>query len=137
MSIGFLWFYCFLFYVFKQKTAYEMRISDWSSDVCSSDLLAGYRPHRARRRRKRHDPLSAERRDADGGRFRWLCRRFPPCRPPLFPPGRSAERREGKVCVRTCRSRWSPDLLNTTNIKHIHTIKRLRSPSSTIPYRIS
>src|SRR3546814_2650187 len=30
--------YC-LFFVFKQKTAYEMRISDWSSDVCSSDLL--------------------------------------------------------------------------------------------------
>src|SRR3546814_10818400 len=29
---------CFCF--FKQKTAYEMRISDWSSDVCSSDLLA-------------------------------------------------------------------------------------------------
>src|SRR3546814_10541733 len=35
--------FCFLF--FKQKTAYEMRISDWSSDVCSSDLLeAGYTP---------------------------------------------------------------------------------------------
>src|SRR3546814_9555385 len=29
-------FFCFFF--FKQKTAYEMRISDWSSDVCSSDL---------------------------------------------------------------------------------------------------
>src|SRR3546814_12031033 len=29
----------FLFFVFKQKTAYEMRISDWSSDVCSSDLM--------------------------------------------------------------------------------------------------
>src|SRR3546814_15628602 len=29
-------------FFFKQKTAYEMRISDWSSDVCSSDLLAGY-----------------------------------------------------------------------------------------------
>src|SRR3546814_20892899 len=28
----------FLFFLFKQKTAYEMRISDWSSDVCSSDL---------------------------------------------------------------------------------------------------
>src|SRR3546814_10480143 len=28
-----------LFFFFKQKTAYEMRISDWSSDVCSSDLL--------------------------------------------------------------------------------------------------
>src|SRR3546814_13066273 len=34
----FLVFLCFFF--FKQKTAYEMRISDWSSDVCSSDLLA-------------------------------------------------------------------------------------------------
>src|SRR3546814_10227011 len=29
-----------VFYFFKQKTAYEMRISDWSSDVCSSDLAA-------------------------------------------------------------------------------------------------
>src|SRR3546814_9445826 len=28
----------FYFFLFKQKTAYEMRISDWSSDVCSSDL---------------------------------------------------------------------------------------------------
>src|SRR3546814_12908523 len=32
--------YCFFFF-FKQKTAYEMRISDWSSDVCSSDLYRG------------------------------------------------------------------------------------------------
>src|SRR3546814_9992941 len=32
-----LW-YVFFFFFFKQKTAYEMRISDWSSDVCSSDL---------------------------------------------------------------------------------------------------
>src|SRR3546814_984845 len=29
----------FVFFFFKQKTAYEMRISDWSSDVCSSDLI--------------------------------------------------------------------------------------------------
>src|SRR3546814_6533765 len=29
-----------MFFFFKQKTAYEMRISDWSSDVCSSDLIA-------------------------------------------------------------------------------------------------
>src|SRR3546814_10616549 len=29
-----------VFFFFKQKTAYEMRISDWSSDVCSSDLVA-------------------------------------------------------------------------------------------------
>src|SRR3546814_12401181 len=33
-------FFCFSFFFFKQKTAYEMRISDWSSDVCSSDLFA-------------------------------------------------------------------------------------------------
>src|SRR3546814_1479956 len=43
LSIVFFVFMCsFLLYVvfffFKQKTAYEMRISDWSSDVCSSDL---------------------------------------------------------------------------------------------------
>src|SRR3546814_2296478 len=30
----------FVFFFFKQKTAYEMRISDWSADVCSSDLIA-------------------------------------------------------------------------------------------------
>src|SRR3546814_9033895 len=35
--------YClFMFFFFKQKTAYEVRISDWSSDVCSSDLFAAY-----------------------------------------------------------------------------------------------
>src|SRR3546814_12331950 len=32
--------FCFFVFFFKQKTAYEMRISDWSSDVCSSDLAA-------------------------------------------------------------------------------------------------
>src|SRR3546814_9206924 len=31
-------------FFFKQKTAYEVRISDWSSDVCSSDLLGHYAP---------------------------------------------------------------------------------------------
>src|SRR3546814_5571147 len=35
-----LWNADFVFFFFKQKTAYEMRISDWSSDVCSSDLDA-------------------------------------------------------------------------------------------------
>src|SRR3546814_4677064 len=32
----------YFFFFFKQKTAYEMRISDWSSDVCSSDLRAAF-----------------------------------------------------------------------------------------------
>src|SRR3546814_2247648 len=43
---------CSIFF-FKQKTAYEMRISDWSSDVCSSDLIA--------------DGLLVDREDAAGG----------------------------------------------------------------------
>src|SRR3546814_7027854 len=34
----------YIFFFFKQKTAYEMRISDWSSDVCSSDLLTAKTP---------------------------------------------------------------------------------------------
>src|SRR3546814_2832163 len=34
-------FVLYIFFFFKQKTAYEMRISDWSSDVCSSDLFGG------------------------------------------------------------------------------------------------
>src|SRR3546814_2808071 len=38
-----------LFFFFKQKTAYEMRISDWSSDVCSSDLLGSREDARTRR----------------------------------------------------------------------------------------
>src|SRR3546814_1580613 len=45
----------FVFF-FKQKTAYEMRISDWSSDVCSSDLLLRgvlRSPRSGRRRRRR------------------------------------------------------------------------------------
>src|SRR3546814_1116231 len=37
--------FCFFFF-FKQKTAYEMRISDWSSDVCSSDLGLRLDDHR-------------------------------------------------------------------------------------------
>src|SRR3546814_6903615 len=37
MSLFLFVFFCSFFF-FKQKTAYEMRISDWSSDVCSSDL---------------------------------------------------------------------------------------------------
>src|SRR3546814_4029653 len=35
-----VWSITLLFFFFKQKTAYEMRISDWSSDVCSSDLFS-------------------------------------------------------------------------------------------------
>src|SRR3546814_14656070 len=47
-----------LFFFFKQKTAYEMRISDWSSDVCSSDLVHARRgrPGRAGQRGRGRRP---------------------------------------------------------------------------------
>src|SRR3546814_11743024 len=48
----------YVFFFFKQKTAYEMRISDWSSDVCSSDLRGRQIDHRDRARRL---PIARER----------------------------------------------------------------------------
>src|SRR3546814_4856819 len=99
----FVLYYIFLLsslvvFFFKQKTAYEMRISDWSSDVCSSDLPGGAAGHRVQPRqpqlpaRKIGPPRPPT--DCRGGRRPW--------------PGRSAERRVGKECVSTCRSRGSP-----------------------------
>src|SRR3546814_5246115 len=41
LCVIFCLLFVLFFFFFKQKTAYEMRISDWSSDVCSSDLLLG------------------------------------------------------------------------------------------------
>src|SRR3546814_10447038 len=76
---------CFLF--FKQKTAYEMSISDWSSDVCSSDLL--YVRHSVSR------PL--------------YCGVKPHLLATLtISSTRSEERRVGKECVSTCISGLSP-----------------------------
>src|SRR3546814_3283387 len=47
-------FICLLVFFFKQKTAYEMRISDWSSDVCSSDLHAEERGQFETQRARMH-----------------------------------------------------------------------------------
>src|SRR3546814_1903036 len=57
-------------FFFKQKTAYDMRISDWSSDVCSSDLNVGNELQRASLERvAAHQPHDVGRRDrADPGR---------------------------------------------------------------------
>src|SRR3546814_1453293 len=57
-----------VFFFFKQKTAYEMRISDWSSDVCSSDLRRGVRARAARRCDPRARGYRAQARPADPGR---------------------------------------------------------------------
>src|SRR3546814_1740750 len=51
--------YWFIFFFFKQKTAYEMRISDWSSDVCSSDLHGRHGSCRAQYRAGRRSAPAA------------------------------------------------------------------------------
>src|SRR3546814_5542981 len=81
-------------FFFKQKTAYEMRISDWSSDVCSSDL-----------RGVRNEWKSSARLLLTFSRFSLLA---PSLTPRPARSSRSEERRVGKECVSTCRSRWSP-----------------------------
>src|SRR3546814_5814835 len=67
-----------VFFFFKQKTAYEMRISDWSSDVCSSDLARARvdlpRAHAAPRRRARHRPDEPQERHAARDRLHRLDR---------------------------------------------------------------
>src|SRR3546814_6347087 len=104
-----------MIFCFKQKTAYEMRISDWSSDVCSSDL-------RVVQPDGRGDllpdvpvllpPLLFVRR---------VHPRLLPPLPEVRPQGdrahhqghldpSSEERRVGKECVRKCRTRCSPYL---------------------------
>src|SRR3546814_4388156 len=99
---------CFVFFFFKQKTAYEMRISDWSSDVCSSDLW----PAGPRAGGRHADGGDADRRiGASDERIRRRTPRrlLPDGRVPgLLGLDRSEERRVGKECVSTCRSRWSP-----------------------------
>src|SRR3546814_10812546 len=99
-------FVIFVFFFFKQKTAYEMRISDWSSDVCSSDLGCGAtfcsKP-RAETARYSSRPFHC-RRCLISASFRPRSATTPPsCASPLT---RSEERRVGKECVSTCRSRW-------------------------------
>src|SRR3546814_3243512 len=95
------------YFFFKQKTAYEMRISDWSSDVCSSDLSTYIRISEKRGGRTLDLRFSA----VFNCRFLFvgmaivvsvqLGQNLRVCK-------RSEERRVGKECVSTCRSRWSP-----------------------------
>src|SRR3546814_3069526 len=96
----------FVFFV-KQKTAYEMRISDWSSDVCSSDLQDDHHDHPEHHRRNQvdgdGDAVALEEAGHHSGPAtlqRW--------KPVARASRRSEERRVGNECVSTCRSRWSP-----------------------------
>src|SRR3546814_8503098 len=92
-------------FLFKQKTAYELRISDWSSDVCSSDLrwriwrqVLDRSPSQSGRAgirmSDRHTPLVLTK-SLDQNITYYLSG-----------PMRSEERRVGQECVSTCRSRW-------------------------------
>src|SRR3546814_7389360 len=94
-----------MFFFCKQKTAYEMRISDWSSDVCSSDLSC---------RCSKTGGVGG--RLFDAGRYRSPARYGGSGKeaPQYYDPvrrspwhGRSEERRVGTECVSTCRFRWS------------------------------
>src|SRR3546814_3230019 len=95
-----------LFFFFKQKTAYEMRISDWSSDVCSSDLSVAIAATSFEQNCSfcsakalpltHHSAVSATLSPEPGCALSTRLRI------------RSEERRVGKECVSTCRSRWSP-----------------------------
>src|SRR3546814_15833049 len=139
-------FIVYVFFFFKQKTAYEMRISDWSSDVCSSDLDSTHDAENELDEEWRlHQPLIDEIGQivemADVIAFMlelatlsshclkyisYILERVPEdivvaaenigLLPIMLPLGdalgrieeRSEERRVGKECVNTCRSRWSP-----------------------------
>src|SRR3546814_3688811 len=162
MCLGENWlisFLVFCLFFFKQKTAYEMRISDWSSDVCSSDLddarRFGGKVRRVVGARKADDGdagnplecfsnrlvgegadiLGGDRIDDGVGVALAVLRRFEVGADAgdddvvgFFLVGRyrhgaflrrggkdhrarSEERRVGKECVSTCRSRWSPSHL--------------------------
>src|SRR3546814_5591959 len=95
-------FILFFFFFFKQKTAYEMRISDWSSDVCSSDLGILFISTNPRGIHHARPRTFESRTNSNFGMARIAA---------VFSDGaigRSEERRVGKECVSTCRSRWSP-----------------------------
>src|SRR3546814_1254664 len=104
------------FFFFKQKTAYEMRISDWSSDVCSSDLLPCVACAVDCWAARAGTDADFHRRDlfeaiAQGAFPSWVLSvqimPYADAKTYRINP-RSEERRVGKECVSTCRSRWSP-----------------------------
>src|SRR3546814_4714995 len=113
----------FIFFFFKQKTAYEMRISDWSSDVCSSDLSdaqpkefnrmlrkiieADQLPEYTMTMTKTVEGAPAVLFDQRGhGDTGWTPDdQIDQDNSDL----RSEERRVGKECVSTISSRWSPE----------------------------
>src|SRR3546814_4969138 len=108
--------YIVLFFFFKQKTAYEMRISDWSSDVCSSDLrkttifrsfaTSGNAFSIGRQTKAPRCERTQKFFQTHLIVVPWLSNVTIPKSDQTLR-ARSEERRVGKECVSTCRSRWS------------------------------
>src|SRR3546814_10989719 len=97
-----------------------MRISDWSSDVCSSDLLG--LPDDAH---TQGEDLMNGHRWSWYGKTQWM--RIEPWHLPFGiwrltaqEPDRSEARRVGTECVRPCRSRWAPDPYKTKHIRKMN-----------------
>src|SRR3546814_1960164 len=97
--------YSIVIFCFKQKTAYEVRISDWSSDVCSSVLAAWPLGPEPPRRDDHSVPTMKSVMLIHSGAFQ---RSHSQCASPTWS-GRAEERRVGIECVSACRSRWSQD----------------------------
>src|SRR3546814_17081641 len=106
----------FSFFFFKQKTAYEMRISDWSSDVCSSDLIPRSRAYA--RGRTMIWPRVSERvmveLDHAAGEKPAQLRPFPPMeRAEVLPPNQAAVSRISDGC-----GKLQPGLYHVPNQEH-------------------
>src|SRR3546814_6349338 len=106
-----------IFFFFKQKTAYEMRISDWSSDVCSSDLVEGVKLIDGRQNGQVQLLFAKQKKvllyeyqytseKDDMGDFLWGDTYRTTSTRDNTIQARSEERRVGKECVSTCRYRW-------------------------------
>src|SRR3546814_5923035 len=103
-----MWFVLCEFFCFKQKTAYELRISDWSSDVCSSDL------EMVTRWCKQHSRMPVIVKLTPNitnilGPARAAARGGADAVSLINTIQRSEERRLGRECVSTCKYRWSPN----------------------------
>src|SRR3546814_2132995 len=110
-----------MFFVFKQKTAYELRISDWSSDVCSSDLIFIATVDVGQPLTRSTGIIQIEHRCHGIDPQAIQVEHLQPIQRAGQQEGahlvagiveyqrRSAERRVGKEGVSTCRSGWSPD----------------------------
>src|SRR3546814_4930728 len=105
----------FIMFLFKQKTAYEMRISDWSSDVCSSDLFASIASVSGVLGNHLFHEIGlivaigfALVTLVAGVLSHGYMMPFAVGSFGLGMMARSAERRVGTECVSTCSSRWSP-----------------------------